>query len=78
MLLAAHNAGEAAFSDIDAEWLASLADYVAIAVRNAREFRERAQQPPPAQPSAAWKQELEQVAEELQAAAEKIRGLGAS
>ena len=77
VLLAAHNAGEAAFSDIDAEWLASLADYVAIAVRNAREFQQRAQQPAPAQPSAAWKQDLEQVAEELQATVEKIRGLAA-
>ena len=77
MLLASHNAGEAAFSQTDAEWLASLAHYVAIAVRNAREFRHRAQQPP-AQPSAAWKQGLEQAAEELQALAEKIRGLAAS
>jgi len=41
VLLASHNAGEAAFSQTDAEWLASLADYVAIAVRNAREFRQR-------------------------------------
>lgn len=79
VLLAAHNAGEAAFSDIDAEWLASLADYVAIAVRNAREFRQRAQQQPaPAQPSAEWKQELGKVAEELQAAVERIKGLAGS
>ena len=77
VLLAAHNAGEAAFSDTDVEWLTSLADYVAIAVRNARELQQRAQQPP-AQPSMAWKQELGQVAEELQAVAEKIRRLAAS
>jgi CheY-like chemotaxis protein len=77
VLLAAHNSGEAAFSDTDAEWLTSLADYVAIAVRNAREFQQRAQQPPP-QPSTAWKQELGQATEELQAAVEKIRGLAES
>jgi hypothetical protein len=47
-------------------------------VRNAREFRERAQQPAPAQPSAVWKQELEQMAEELQAVMERIKELAAS
>jgi len=77
VLLAAHNAGEAAFSDTDAEWLASLADYVAIAVRNAREFRQRAQPPAP-QANEEWKQELKQAADELQAAVEKIKGLAES
>jgi CheY-like chemotaxis protein len=76
VLLAAHSAGEAAFSETDAEWLASLADYVAIAVRNAREFQRLAEQPP-AQPSAEWKEDLEQLAEDVQALFERITGLAA-
>ena len=77
VLLAAHNPGEAAFSDTDAEWLTSLADYVAIAVRNAREFQRLAQQPP-AQPSEAWKEDLGQVADDLQALSERITRLAQS
>jgi len=76
VLLVAHSAGEAAFSDTDAEWLTSLADYVAIAVRNAREFRRLAQQQP-AQPSEAWREDLGHVAEDLQALFERITGLAA-
>jgi CheY-like chemotaxis protein len=77
VLLAARNPGEAAFRDTDAEWLSGLADYVAIAVRNARACQQRTAQPPQ-QMSVDRQRELEQLAKELQATAERLKHLTAS
>jgi two-component system NtrC family sensor kinase len=74
-LIVAREPGEMAFGEADVEWLNSLADYAAIAVRNARIFQQRAQPPAPiADPQrlTALKGTLEQLAAELQAAAETL------
>lgn len=81
VIMAARHPGDPGFGDTDADWLTGLADYVAIAVANAREVQRLAQSSA-AQPAASapenWRQEMEQVAAQLQAAAERIKKLASS
>jgi two-component system NtrC family sensor kinase len=79
VLVATRDPGEASFGDSDVEWLGGLADYAAIAVRNARSFQQLRRSPAsPAlasQRTEAVRQELGQLAVELQAAAERVQRL---
>ncbi len=78
VLLAARRPEDASFSEGDAEWLSGLADYVAIAVRNAHRYAgARAGSPAPtgrALPPAA-QQEIEDIVAGLQAAADRLQRL---
>ncbi|HSJ54443.1 MAG TPA: response regulator [Anaerolineae bacterium] len=80
VLLAARRPEEASFVEGDAEWLSGLADYAAIAVRNARIYTS-AQAAAPAEPAqavlSAAQQELEALAADLQAATERLHRLAA-
>lgn len=73
--------GHAPFSESDVEWLANLADYAAIAVRNARLYQQSRKPPAPQtadeQRTAALQLELVQLAEELQAATDRLQRLAA-
>jgi CheY-like chemotaxis protein len=71
VLLAARRPGEASFVEDDAEWLSGLADYVAIAVRNARLYAAARGQALPS----ATQQELEELAADLQTATDRLRRL---
>jgi two-component system NtrC family sensor kinase len=79
VLIATRAPGETAFSEADAAWLASLADYAAIAVRNARLH----QQPCEAvalpgldeQGIPYLRRELEQLAAELRTITEQVQEL---
>ena len=79
VLVATRDPGEPSFGDGDVEWLGGLADYAAIAVRNARSFQQLCR--PSASPDfdaqriEAVQHELEQLAIELQAAAERVQRL---
>jgi two-component system NtrC family sensor kinase len=80
VLVVARSHGEAVFREADAEWLSGLADYAAIAVRNARTLAYRAQPH-----SSPWREstlsdcqrELAQLTAELQAATETAQRLAA-
>lgn len=73
--------GQARFSEADVEWLANLADYAAIAVRNARLYQQARRPPAPQtvdeQRAAVLQLELVQLAAELQAANNRIQRLAA-
>jgi two-component system NtrC family sensor kinase len=81
VLVVARRFGEHPFGETEVEWLGGLADYAAIAVRNAWAF----QQPTPPQPlpesdlseAAVWRQEIKRLIKELQAATETVRRLAA-
>lgn len=79
VLVAAREIQGQPFSESDVEWLSGLADYTAIALRNARSCQQLAR---PAQPSSldeqqlgVVRQELERLAGDLQAAAETVQRL---
>jgi CheY-like chemotaxis protein len=79
VLLAARRPDEPAFGESDAEWLGGLADYVAIAVRNAWANQAQAQAPPRENLNAETlmflQAEMEQLAGELEAASRTVRQL---
>jgi len=79
VLIVARRAGEPAFTEADLAWLSGLAEYVAIALRNAQVCRQRTQCPPASRLDektvAAWRQELEQLATQLQAVSATIQQL---
>ncbi|MGD2207013.1 MAG: response regulator [Anaerolineae bacterium] len=81
VLFAIRSPGESPLSETNVEWLSGLADYAAIAVRNAQAC-ERRTQPSPA-PSldaellAAARRELDQLSADLQATNERVRRLAA-
>lgn len=79
VLLATRDPGEPSFGEADADWLGSLADYAAIAVRNARILEQQRGRPAPLEAGdprlAALLQELDQIAIELQMATEKVQRL---
>jgi CheY-like chemotaxis protein len=75
VLLAARRPEEASFVEGDAEWLHGLADYAAIAVRNAHLYAgAQAADAGQAWPPAA-RQELQELAADLQAAMDRLRRL---
>jgi CheY-like chemotaxis protein len=76
VLLAARRPEEASFVEGDAEWLSGLAEYVAIAVRNARLYSSAQTAQSEALISAA-KQEIEQLAADLQVATDRLERLQA-
>jgi two-component system NtrC family sensor kinase len=79
VLVAARDRGEAPFGEADVEWLGGLADYAAIAIRNARAYEQQAQASTAPQRDdetmLVWRSELAQLAEQLQAATENARRL---
>jgi CheY-like chemotaxis protein len=79
VLVATRDPGEPSFGDADVEWLGGLADYAAIAVRNARALQKLRRPPTPAaldgKKIEAVRTELEQLAIELQEAAERVQRL---
>jgi len=81
VLLAARRPEEASFVEGDAEWLSGLADYAAIAVRNARIYTgAQAAAAPSATDQAllsAAQQELEALAAALHAATDRLERLAA-
>ena len=81
VLLVARLPGEAALSESDAEWLTGLADYAAIAIHNARAYEQHTAQAPAPLPGKETRSdvrdELEQLEEMLQAAAETVQRLAA-
>lgn len=81
VLLVTRSPGEAGFHEGDTEWLTGLADYAAIAIRNARAYEEREPPPLAAAPaeeeSPAWQDELAQLAASLHSALETVQRLAA-
>ncbi len=81
VLVAARHAGEPAFAEADLAWLTGLAEYVAIAVRNAQVCQQRTQPAPAPCPDEAtiklWLQEVEQVVGQLQAVTTALQELAA-
>jgi len=79
VLLATRSPGEPPFNETDVEWLCGLADYAAIAVRNARVIQKGTQpeEIPPADQGGivTWRQELDRLTAQLHAATETIRRL---
>jgi CheY-like chemotaxis protein len=78
VLLAVRSPGETAFGESDLEWLSGLAEYVAIAVHNARRCQERAAAQPPSESEdlrPALQSQVDQLAAALQAANEAIERL---
>ncbi len=79
VLLVARMSGELDLTESDLEWLSGLADYAAIAVRNARAVAERAQQVPAPSPDTEIvreiKQQLDELGDQLESAAGTIHGL---
>jgi CheY-like chemotaxis protein len=79
VLVAARESDGPAFTEADVEWLAGLADYAAIAVRNARSVRTRIQQAPPPDYDedklSALKKEVTELATRLQAAGKTVERL---
>ena len=80
-LLVARSPGEAAFGEADAEWLSGLAEYVAIAVRNAQiceECSPSAPSPTPGEETLhSLRSELDRLAAQLGAASATLSGLSA-
>jgi len=79
-LLVARNPGEAGFSEADAEWLSGLAEYVAIAVRNAQVCEECSQIAPDSTPGEEMlklQDELDRLAAQLDAASATLSSLSA-
>jgi two-component system NtrC family sensor kinase len=74
VLLAGRDPGMGGFSEANLEWLSGLADYTAIAVRNAQ-VHQQGHQPPALddQGIAALRTELSQLGSELQAAGERLQ-----
>ena len=77
VLVAARSHGEKVFAESDAEWLSGLADYAAIAVRNARANAQGAQPPLDEGTIMDWQRELAQLTAELRAATETAQRLAA-
>ena len=81
VLVAARSRGEAAFGEADVEWLSGLAEYVTIAVRNARVSRDRAaQEIKPSLDSEALdalRRDIDLLAAQLRAASETVDHLAA-
>jgi CheY-like chemotaxis protein len=81
VLLATRRPDEPPFIEMDVEWLGGLADYAAIAVRNARLIQQRTSPQPLAESDPGWvaarQQEIKQLTEELQAATESAQRLAA-
>ncbi len=79
VLVAAREPKSAPFNENDIEWLNGLADYTAIALRNARACQQMAraaqQRSPDEQQIAALRRELEHLREELRTAAETVQRL---
>lgn len=81
VLVATRSPKESPFSESDVEWLNGLADYAAIAVRNAQAYQQRTS-PPPA-PSideetlSALQHEIAELTRELQAATQTAQSLAA-
>ncbi len=79
VLIAARHAGEPPFTEADLAWLTGLAEYAAIAVRNAQVCRQRARPAAAPCPDEAtiklWQREIEQAAGQLQAAATALQQL---
>jgi two-component system NtrC family sensor kinase len=77
-LLVARSPGEVAFSEADAEWLSGLAEYVAIAVRNAQICEEGSSAPgstPDKEMLHDLRSELDRLAAQLAAASATLSGL---
>ena len=81
VLVAARRPSESPFHESDVEWLNGLADYAAIAVRNARAFQQRAPKLTSSsldeETLAALQHRISQLAEELEAAALSVESLSA-
>jgi CheY-like chemotaxis protein len=76
VLVVARDPGEPAFGQADVEWLSGLAEYTAIAVRNAQAYQQAAQAPPlPEEMLSSLRQELDQLAAELRASREHVERL---
>ncbi len=75
VLVAAREPGGAPFNESDIEWLGGLAEYTAIALRNARTCQQMVRA---ARPTGldALRQELERLREELQSATQRAQRLG--
>jgi two-component system NtrC family sensor kinase len=80
VLIATRSPNESLFSESDVEWLNGLAEYAAIAVRNAQAYQQHLSPPPPS-PSIdketllALQREITQLGEELQAASQTAQSL---
>ena len=74
VLLAGRDPGMGSFGEADLEWLSGLADYTAIAVRNAQ-VHQQGHQPPSLDDEgiAALRVELSQLGSELRAAGERLQ-----
>jgi two-component system NtrC family sensor kinase len=74
VLVAARSPDEFAFGEADVEWLSGLADYVSIALRNARAFRRTAEQAEARdladEEAEGWQRELDELVKLLQSASE--------
>jgi CheY-like chemotaxis protein len=81
VLMATRPPGGMVFGELDVAWLAGLADYAAIAVRNAQLYQQRQEQSVPSGPGelriADLQQELEQLSVELRALGERVQRLAA-
>jgi GAF domain-containing protein len=76
VLLAGREPGSCSFGEAHLEWLSGLAEYTAIAVRNAQVHQQGQQQPAlDDQAIAMLRPELAQLGNELQAAGERLRNL---
>jgi two-component system NtrC family sensor kinase len=74
-LVAARSLSEPAFGEADLEWLGGLADYVAIAVRNAEAYERLADQPETPEAVESWQGELVELGSLLKAAGEMAEQL---
>jgi GAF domain-containing protein len=76
VLVVARDSGEPGFSEADVEWLSGLAEYTAIAVRNARAYQQSAQAAAmPEETLSSLRHELDQLAAELRATSERVEHL---
>jgi CheY-like chemotaxis protein len=76
VLVVARDPGEPVFRDADVEWLSGLAEYTAIAVRNAQAYQQSAQAASvPKETLSSLRQELDQLAAELRATSEHLERL---
>jgi two-component system NtrC family sensor kinase len=74
-LVAARSPSEPAFSEADQEWLGGLADYVAIAIRNADAFQRLVEQPEAPRVVESWQEELAELGSMLKTAGEMAERL---